>query len=69
MPILTKIITGVLIFLTAAALLIILLFPSEKTTTIVAVTALLVSTGKAGYDIYEKERERKKWSRIAAKKS
>lgn len=60
MPIQTKIIAGLLIFLTAAALLIILLFPGEKTTTIVAITALLVTTAKAGYDIYEKERERKK---------
>jgi hypothetical protein len=60
MSILTKIFVAFLIFITAAALLIILLYPGERTTTIVAITALLISTGKTGYDIYDKERERRK---------
>lgn len=59
MPLRTKIIAGVLIFLTAAAVIAILYFPSERTTNIVAVAALLVTTAKAGYDIYEKELERR----------
>jgi len=60
MPILTKLFVGFLIAVTAAALLIILLFPSERSTSIVAITALLLTTVKTGYDIVEKERERKK---------
>jgi hypothetical protein len=68
MPLLTKIFAGFLIFVTAAALLIIFIYPSEKTTTIVAIAALVITTGKSGYEIYEKERERKKKSEESREK-
>jgi hypothetical protein len=62
MPLLTKLFAGFLVAVTSAALLIIMLYPSERTTTIVAITALLITTGKTGYDIYDKERERRRKS-------
>jgi hypothetical protein len=60
MSIWTKLLVLFLIVVTAAALLLILLYPSEETTKIIAITAFLISTGKTGYDIYDKERERRK---------
>jgi hypothetical protein len=60
MPLQTKIIAGFLIFMTAVAIVAIVFFPSDRTTNIVAVAALMVTTGKTGYDILDKERERRK---------
>jgi hypothetical protein len=42
----------------AAAIFAILFYPSERATGTVAIAALLVTTGKTAYDIFDKERER-----------
>jgi hypothetical protein len=68
MPLRTKIITGLLIFLTLACMVIVLLFPGPETAKVVAITALLVTTAKSGYDIYEKELERRKKAEDAREK-
>jgi hypothetical protein len=68
MPLCTKFITGLLILLTLACMVIILLFPGPETAKVVAITALLVTTAKSGYDIYEKELERRKKAEDAREK-
>lgn len=55
-----KLLIGLIVLVTIAVILVVLLVPGDTTTRAVALLSFVITVGKVAYDIFDKERDRKK---------